>query len=236
MKELPNYFGILPSAVRYDKGVSYFAKVLFSEIAALSNLYGYCTASNAFFAEVFDCNPTWVSETIASLEAAGHIKTKVGKANARKIWPLTKFVQKPKRSSGKAEDPSSGKAEHNNTSSNNTSIVSAPAKADADLQPKKADKKDPNEPMNLLQFLEGCRAAKQRHINIIGNYADEKHPDYLTRGQWEQFIRRNLRAARDLSPYTDAQIGKAFKKLKEASKEGGYLSKWTLETIIKYLD
>lgn len=112
----------------------------------------------------------------------------------------------------------------------NKDTATAKAVADSPL------KKDPNEAVNIQQFIESCKTSKQRHINIIGNYADEKKPDYTTRGQWEQFIRRNLRAGRDLSPYTDAQIAKAFKKLKEAAREGGYLSKWSLETIIKYLE
>lgn len=113
---------------------------------------------------------------------------------------------------------------------------SARAKAPADSPTKKRQKKDPDEPMTLAQFIEGCRASPQKHINIIGEYADEKKPDFHTRGQWNAFLKRNFRAASDLSPYTKQQIAKAMRKLKDASKEGGYLSRWTLETLIKYLD
>jgi hypothetical protein len=71
-------------------------------------------------------------------------------------------------------------------------------------------------------------------MEIVSWYADQKKPDYTTRGQWEAFIARNTRAARDLSPYTDDQIVDAFNRLKEAEKD--YLKRWTIETLIKYLD
>ena len=71
-----------------------------------------------------------------------------------------------------------------------------------------------------------------RHINIIGMYAAQKEVFYQTRGQWASFIKRNLRVARLLSPYTDQQLAKALFDLKKAD----YLTRWTLETLLKYLE
>jgi len=41
-KENPNYYSILPANVRYDKKLTPFEKILYSEIVALTNKDGYC--------------------------------------------------------------------------------------------------------------------------------------------------------------------------------------------------
>lgn len=85
----PNFFSILPAPVRYDKKISSTAKVLFSEITALSNVHGYCWAGNNYFAELFDISVTQVSRIIKGLESKGFIKVFVDKStgNKRKIYP-----------------------------------------------------------------------------------------------------------------------------------------------------
>jgi len=98
-------------------------------------------------------------------------------------------------------------------------------------------KLDDKSEMSLREFIEWCRKSSQRHINIIGEYADQKQlSDYNTKGQWTSFIKRNLRASRQLSPYTDDQLSKAMKRLNRAKNEQGYIKKWTLETLAKFLD
>ena len=98
-------------------------------------------------------------------------------------------------------------------------------------------KENDNEPMDLELFLKWCRESKQRHINLIAEYADERQIKYTTKGQWRSFIKRNVRPAKQLAPYNDEQINKAMTALSKEKKEnGGYISKWTLETLIKFLD
>ena len=87
---------------------------------------------------------------------------------------------------------------------------------------------------NLEEFIIWCKKSTQRHIHIIADYADEKKISHETKDQWQQFIKRNLRPARSLSPYSDKQIGEAMRKLNEAKKD--YLTDWTLETLNKFLD
>jgi len=99
-------------------------------------------------------------------------------------------------------------------------------------------KKDPNEPMTADQFIKGCWANKQRHIQIIGHYADELklNGEYKTRGQWKRFLDRNLKPARCLSDFDDKQISDAMTKVNKALRtNGGYIDKFTLETVYKFL-
>ena len=93
---------------------------------------------------------------------------------------------------------------------------------------------DNPEPCSLPQFVAWCRKSDQRHIRLIGEYADERKIQYTTKGQWASFIRRNLRTARLLAPYTDDQISKAMDELNRAKKD--YLRDWTLETLCKFMD
>ena len=95
-------------------------------------------------------------------------------------------------------------------------------------------KADGSSPRNLEEFIIWCKKSTQRHIHIIADYADEKKMQFETKDQWQQFLKRNLRPARSLSPYSDKQIGEAMTKLNEAKKD--YLTDWTLETLNKFLD
>ncbi|WP_157821045.1 DnaD domain protein [Macrococcoides caseolyticum] len=91
--EQPSYYAILSANVRYDKNISDKAKLLFADITALSNKYGYCTASNNYFAEIFDVTKETISRNISSLEKAGHVKVELiykGKeVIQRRIYPIT---------------------------------------------------------------------------------------------------------------------------------------------------
>jgi len=103
---------------------------------------------------------------------------------------------------------------------------------------KKRIKKDPDEPMTADQFIDGCWANKQRHIQIIGHYADEikLNGEYTNRKQWKRFMDRNLKPARMLSDFDDKQISDAMKEVNSALKvNGGYMDKFTLETVYNFL-
>lgn len=93
---------------------------------------------------------------------------------------------------------------------------------------------DNQAPMTRDQFIEWCGESKLRHIRIIADYADQKKLHFSTKGQWNAFLKRNMRAARFLAPYSDDQIEKAFKSLKRMLSQRDF--KWTLETLNKFLD
>ena len=97
MEEKPSYYSILTADVRYDERLKKYAdcKVLFSEITALSNKYGYCTASNGYFARLYDRPKQTISRWINLLIKLGYLKSEmIYKENSkeiqeRRLYPIT---------------------------------------------------------------------------------------------------------------------------------------------------
>lgn len=99
---------------------------------------------------------------------------------------------------------------------------------------KKNNKEEITISMSLKEFVEWCSKSKHRHIHIIGNWADTIELNLETKGQWEAFIKRNVRTAKDLEPFDDEKIVQGFRKIQKAVKEG-WLKKYTLETLFKFI-
>ena len=76
-KNTPNYFGILPANVRYDKKLKPMEKILYTEITALANSKGYCYATNSYFANLYDVHKNTAGTWINNLEKLGYIKSKI---------------------------------------------------------------------------------------------------------------------------------------------------------------
>ena len=73
MNEKPSYFSILTADVRYDERLRPNEKIMFSEITALSNKHGYCSASNTYFANLYKVEKNTVSLWINNLKKFGYI-------------------------------------------------------------------------------------------------------------------------------------------------------------------
>ena len=73
--EKPNYFGILPANVRYDKNLKPMEKILYTEISSLTNKDGYCYATNSYFSKLYEVHKNTVGTWINNLEKQGYIKT-----------------------------------------------------------------------------------------------------------------------------------------------------------------
>lgn len=100
-----------------------------------------------------------------------------------------------------------------------------------------------SDPMTLNDFIENCRKSPQKHIQIIAEWAEGEQPRHSTYGEWMAFIKRNLRPAKDLSPYPIEKIEKAYQKLQgdivkklPNGKTTGFITKYSLETVLKYID
>ncbi|WP_434785371.1 conserved phage C-terminal domain-containing protein [Lactobacillus iners] len=141
--EQPNYYSILTANVRYDKDLNANEKILFSEITALSNKHGYCTASNNYFADLYQVAKGTVSKWITHLNQAGYLKViliKQATTNqviGRKMYPINNPKLKDEEGYTPSESivctkkcipytpndvyPIHQKVKGNNTSNNNTS-------------------------------------------------------------------------------------------------------------------
>ena len=92
----PNYYGIITADVRYDNELPAMAKLLYSEITALSNAKGFCYASNGYFAKLYEMNAGSISRLFSQLEKRGHIRINLirdEKGTSRNIYPIHKIVQ-----------------------------------------------------------------------------------------------------------------------------------------------
>ena len=66
--EQPNYYSILTADVRYDPNLSASEKICYSEITALANKYGYCYATNGYFAKLYGVKKYTITRWIKNLE------------------------------------------------------------------------------------------------------------------------------------------------------------------------
>lgn len=80
----------MPAPVRYDKSLVPMARVFYTELTALTQADGCCTAPNSYFAPLYDVSEATVSKWVSALAKAGHIKvrsvTQNGMICGRKIW------------------------------------------------------------------------------------------------------------------------------------------------------
>ena len=102
--------------------------------------------------------------------------------------------------------------------------------------------KDPKEIMLIDDFIKGCKESKARHINIVGDYADTLkemkllNGEWTTRGEWNEFMVRNVAIAKKMMPFKDEQITSAMQGVEKSLKvNGGYMDKFTLETVYKFM-
>ena len=114
MEEKPNYYAVIPADVRYDENLKDKAKLLYGEISALSNQYGYCYASNKYFANLYKVSTTTISTLIKNLIDCGYIESDYLYKNG------TKEIDK--RYLKKFKGGIKENLKDNNTSINNTSI------------------------------------------------------------------------------------------------------------------
>lgn len=131
MTDQPSYYSIITANVRYDNRLTDSEKLLFAEITSLSNKYGYCTASNGYFAKLYDVVKETISRRISKLTKFGYLYIEIiregNEIKQRKMYPLTQSsvpidakINTPIDNS--VNTPIDANVKENNTSINNTSI------------------------------------------------------------------------------------------------------------------
>lgn len=71
--EMPSYYTITPAPIRYSDAPPREI-LMYGEITALSNKYGYCTAGNDYFARLYDKDKGTVSGWITDMVKRGWIR------------------------------------------------------------------------------------------------------------------------------------------------------------------
>lgn len=86
------------------------------------------------------------------------------------------------------------------------------------------------ETFSLKTEIQKMEESERRDLNIIAFYLSARKPDIQSKAQLSVAIKRHIRAAKELSVFSDEQIQKA---LNVAEKEYGKI--FTIETLIKIL-
>ena len=91
--EKPNYYGILPATVRYDKRLKPMEKILYSEITALANTQGFCFASNSYFGKLYEVDKKTVGVWINNLAKLGYLKVElIYKENSKEVLERRLYI------------------------------------------------------------------------------------------------------------------------------------------------
>ena len=69
------YYVIVESTIRYAKNLKSSEKLIYADITTLSKKYGHCTASNSYFAKLYDVHKNTVGRWINKLVKLGYLKT-----------------------------------------------------------------------------------------------------------------------------------------------------------------
>ncbi len=91
--EKPNYYGILPANVRYDKRLKPMEKILYSEITALANTQGFCFASNSYFGKLYEVDKKTVGVWVNNLAKFGYLKVElIYKENSKEVLERRLYI------------------------------------------------------------------------------------------------------------------------------------------------
>ena len=152
--EKPGYYSVIPSHVRYDEDLKPMEIIMYGELTALANFYGYSYATNGYFAKLYNVHKNTVSLWINKLKDKGYIRVEIirnenNEIEQRKIYINTPYQQRnlegyqQKDLEGyqqKDLDPINKKLKGNSTSINTTSMNSVGEKQQVDNS-KPKDKK-----------------------------------------------------------------------------------------------
>lgn len=87
----------------------------------------------------------------------------------------------------------------------------------------------PPSPFSLEDELTKLEENSRRDLNIIAFYFRERKTQFKDKEQFNIALKRHLRPAKELSPFSDEQIATASIKAKKDYPE------WTIETLVKIL-
>lgn len=225
--ENPNYYGISFANVRYDHRLTIAQKLLHTEFSCLTNKFGYCNASNAYFANLYDVDKRTIRRWIEGLKEFGYvnveeIRNDYGETIERRIFltdihsistPMTFLSCPPDKITTprtKMSSPQDKNVLHNNTSNNNTSILPPnPLKGGMPVSlKKKTDKVVWDECNGFTVDEEILKGWKETYVAIdVDQKLKEIHQYCLAnprwrKKNWNRTINSWLSKANDKAPVT----------------------------------
>lgn len=84
--KIPSYWVVIPANIRYNKNISSSAKLLYGELIALSNKYGYAFPSNKWLGGLYGISSRQVTRLISELVTAGLVRADNYNNGKRKIY------------------------------------------------------------------------------------------------------------------------------------------------------
>jgi hypothetical protein len=224
-REEPTYYGILPAEIRYAKNISPMEKIMYAEISALASKTGKCWGSNGYFAELYDVQPTTVSEWINNLERAGYVSITGAKSKNRVITLVNILRKKPKTPKELPEAQPSEKVEHNNTSSNtinNKSSEQAHSSFNTELY------------LNSIMAKDKERKNYARYFSAL--YLLKKKKKYSSPESVEGALGQHLKFGKEIGRFISDpdKIQKAFKSAENYAIDGRPVD-WSLKLVLKFL-
>ena len=223
--ESPLYV-VIPISILENKKLSANAKLLYGEILALAKKSGKCFATNSHLAEKLGLSERSVGQILNELEKFNLIKREIKrsvKGTYRNIL-ISFFSQGGEEKltwGGYANERGGG------------TLTNVPKR---EIDNKKLIKEENPEtsfqvlPFEIKEEIQKLKNSPQRHIQLIGEFLEEKKVRLENKNQLNRAIKRHLRAARDLADFSDKQIALASE---QAEKE--YPKLWTLETLVKLI-
>lgn len=168
--ETPTFYATIPASVRYDKRLKPAEKLLFAEICALTNVTGYCYATNSYFETLFDASTRTVQGWLKHLQDCGFISIVqvgggAGEPRAeRRISPLVGMACVPMTPAEKCATPAEN-------------CGGTPAKKCATPPQKNAGRLLQDRLLQDISIHAGARAKKSPE-DVFAEYADG-HPALL---------------------------------------------------------
>lgn len=168
--EKPSYYSIITADVRYDERLKPNEKLLYSEITALSNKYGYCTATNSYFSKLYRADKSTVSRWVSHLEKCGYVQveqTRNGKQIVqRKIYPVATplLTKKSIPYAQKDQYPIDKKVKGNITRVNTTSM---------NMRERIKQSLDKNSKLSLLSWPDSLGAMTDQISKLLLDASDQ---------------------------------------------------------------
>ena len=152
MIEKPNYYAVIPANVRYARGITPNAKLLYAEITALCNMNGKCNASTQYFADLYEVSKTSIQKWLKTLENKEFIKREViYKKGSKEI--LSRHITLVKYpTSNKLRDNTNINIPNNNITYSNKGYFKKPTLIEIDLYC--ADRKNNVDHLAFYDFYE----------------------------------------------------------------------------------